>query len=57
MLPHQSLFLGVHRGKVCIKKFNMNHLFTRTHLKTSYVSMKVPPCGYTFRKNDDHVLC
>ena len=53
MLPHQSVFLGEHRGNVYIKRINMNHLSPRTQLKTLE---SFPPSGYTFRKNDDHVL-
>ena len=56
MLPHQSVFLGEHRGNVYIKKINMNHLSPRTQLKTLHVWITVSPSGYTFRKNDNHVL-
>ena len=32
MLSQQSIFLGEHRGNVCIKKVITNHLSPRTHL-------------------------
>ena len=40
MLPHQSVFLGDHRGNVYIKKIDMNNLSSRTQLK---ILRKFPP--------------
>ena len=59
MLPHQSVFLGEHRGNVYIKKINMNLLSPRTHLIFTYLNESFTPSSpscYTFRKSDDHVL-
>ena len=43
MLPHQSVFLGEHRGNVYIKKINMNHLSPRTHLNLYIFEWKFYP--------------
>ena len=57
MLPYQSVFLGEHRGNVYIKKINMNNVSPRTQVKDSKcLNESFSPSGYTFRKNDDHVL-
>ena len=58
MLPHQSVFLGEHRGNVCIYKINMNHSSPWTHSNLYIFEWKFyrTPSWYTFRKNDDHVL-
>ena len=56
MLTHQSAFLGDHRGNVYMKKINLNHLCSRTRLKTTCLNESFPPIGYTLVKNDDYVL-
>ena len=56
MLPHQSVFLGEHRGNVYIKKVNMNHYLKDSVIDFTCLNESFPSSGYTFRENDGHVF-